>query len=289
MCMLGYHITIRTRHGHSLFHDFNLAQSTWIRLKIEFPDIWAACLMPNHIHLLVKNTAVKNNDPFTSVNRLNEALRILSMKHRLGKRIWDEIPAPHKILDQTHLKRQIRYVHLNPCRLNLVDDPLKWQFSTHRDLLGLRTQPWLHFPILNKMEWHSFISSDPTVHVTGSDHPLAGQTQTIPTLGVKPIIFALDSLFGDQIISTAQRRHGIVHLLIDQGYRENRILMEAAKVKSSRLQQIKLLPAPEWLPLARTYVHDERLRVGFNSTFEHGWAHQWQKVDKNTTTQFIYF
>jgi hypothetical protein len=38
-------------------------------------------------------------------------------------------------------RRTVRYIHLNPCRGELVSRPLAWPWSTHRDRLGLAVRP----------------------------------------------------------------------------------------------------------------------------------------------------
>jgi hypothetical protein len=87
-------------------------------------------------------------------------------------------PEPERIPDLHHLKRQIRYVHLNPCRARLAGDPLQWEWSTHRDLAGCVSDPWPDPELLRHCfqaprarlaeAAHAYISSDPSVTVTGS-------------------------------------------------------------------------------------------------------------------------
>ncbi len=65
------------------------------------------------------------------------------------------------------LRRNERYIHLNPCRARLIDDPLAWPWSTHRDRVGLawpcavptRTDP---------AAFHRYVSADPSVAVDGT-------------------------------------------------------------------------------------------------------------------------
>jgi hypothetical protein len=92
--------------------------------------------------------------------------------------IWEPVPDAVKIPNDDHLMRNIRYVHLNPCRAGLVKDPLGWEWSTHLDVTDCILHPWpekktlaLLFKCSEKQlaqKMHSYISSDPTVAVAGS-------------------------------------------------------------------------------------------------------------------------
>src|SRR5208283_2925907 len=85
------------------------------------------------------------------------------------------------IPDFHHLKRQIRYVHLNPCRSRLVRDPMEWEWSTHRDVLGAVGEAWVDLPQLHRI-WgarddefrrifHAYVSGDPSALVEGTPLP----------------------------------------------------------------------------------------------------------------------
>lgn len=65
------------------------------------------------------------------------------------------------------LRRSIRYVHLNPCRAALVDVPLAWAWSTHRDRAGLAAPPVVAVDPAPRA-FHAYVSADPTVHTAGS-------------------------------------------------------------------------------------------------------------------------
>lgn len=44
---------------------------------------------------------------------------------------------------ESYLLELIRYIHLNPVRASLVQDPSAYRWSGHRAYLGLETAPWL--------------------------------------------------------------------------------------------------------------------------------------------------
>jgi len=43
----------------------------------------------------------------------------------------------------SYLKELVRYIHLNPVRAGITEEPLNYQWSGHRAYLGLETIPWL--------------------------------------------------------------------------------------------------------------------------------------------------
>ncbi|MCM2322336.1 MAG: hypothetical protein NDJ90_03645 [Oligoflexia bacterium] len=129
--------------------------------------------MPNHLHILVEGRGREARV------RLALTMRWLSRRYFAGRNVWEAIPEPEAVRDEKHLLRQIRYIHLNPCRAGLTTDPLGWDWSTHRDWTGFVAEAW---PDLDKvrrvLRWseknfahrfHSYVSSDPTVRVTGSE------------------------------------------------------------------------------------------------------------------------
>ena len=91
--------------------------------------------MPEHLHLLIPRSR-------DAVWKLGGVLRGIS-RHLSVRSTWENIPPPRDVADQQHLQRTTRYILLNPCRRKIVNDPLLWEFSTHRDLLRMLAQPWV--------------------------------------------------------------------------------------------------------------------------------------------------
>jgi hypothetical protein len=129
------HLVARTELARPIFENRNTALYAWNRLRAEFPRVLAAMLMPEHLHVVIP-------DAKDAIWRLGVALR--SVTRRLQRpSLWEPIPEVRRIADPQHLRRTVRYVLLNPCRRKLVSDPLQWEWSTHRDLLGLVQNPWV--------------------------------------------------------------------------------------------------------------------------------------------------
>ncbi len=156
-----YHFVARTRIG-LLAGSPEHAQALWERLRPLSMDCEALCLMPNHIHLLTPHPC-------------REALAQVLAGHvrslnRSGAVRLERVPKCSPCSDRRKVRRQARYIHLNPCRARLVSDPLAWAWSTHRDCLGLAARP-LRAPVRDPARFHSYVSADPSVGTLGSELP----------------------------------------------------------------------------------------------------------------------
>jgi hypothetical protein len=140
----------------------------WNQLCSRLDRCNALVLMPNHGHLLV---------PETDRSQAEKAIRLslFAFKRRVPS-FWDPLPEPKIVLDLKHLRRQIRYIHLNPCRSQFTKDPLCWEFSTHWDFLGY-TAGSISVPSVRSLgfsshaQFHEFVSSDSTTDVSGTPLP----------------------------------------------------------------------------------------------------------------------
>ena len=141
--------------------------------------------MPNHLHLLVSAPKAPDSLAF-------------KLSHCLPLSQWLPVPPPQPVPDLHHLTRQIRYVHLNPCRKELCVDPLAWEWSTHRDYIGAVTYPWprtlsqLHTlgfagSLRGATAFHKYVSADPSVHPLGSSPPS-------PQGAITPHVLRLDEI-----------------------------------------------------------------------------------------------
>jgi hypothetical protein len=163
------HAVGRTR----LFHDWGEAAALWSRITTGVPGVRALVLMPDHLHL-------DQTSPDGAA--LGRALRSFARwrnAHR-GEAgpVFRRRPAPRALAGRQHVRRNLRYIHLNPCRAGLVRCPLAWPFSTHRDALGLTLSP-ARERVGEPERFHAYVSADPTCGVVGTAlpaHPAGGET-----------------------------------------------------------------------------------------------------------------
>ncbi len=171
------HLVSRALPGHEPFVG-EAGWRFWSRVRDAFPEALAACLMPNHLHLLVRS----------SPSRARQVFRGVASGFARGygyRRLFEGVAHTEVRDDPKHLARQIRYIHLNPTRAGLVADPLAWPRSTHRGTCGGELDPWgpaervrgaLNWPESGASfvrRFHGYVSSDPSVHVEGTPSPQA--------------------------------------------------------------------------------------------------------------------
>jgi len=97
------------------------------------------CLMPNHYHLLVRLHCNNLSDRMQSLsqaytNAINRSLG------RVGPLFQGRFQARH-VDREEYLMHVSRYIHLNPVVAGIVRNPADWEFSSYRDIAGLRDRP----------------------------------------------------------------------------------------------------------------------------------------------------
>lgn len=139
-----YHVLTRGNNRQRIFGDNNDYQKM-LRLlaaqKAKLPFfLYAYCLMPNHVHLLVERRKA-------AIGRVMHRLLTGYSRYynkRYG-RVGHLFQSRYKgILCQSdqYLAELVRYIHLNPVRAEIVCDPSAFHYSSHRAYLGLE-EPWL--------------------------------------------------------------------------------------------------------------------------------------------------
>lgn len=129
---LPHHITQRgNRRQRTFFSDTDYAMylgllGKWCRKK--GVDIWAYCLMPNHVHLVA---VPESEDAFRLA--IGEAHRRYTryVNEREGWRghLWQGRFASY-VMDEVYLIRCVRYIETNPVAADLVEKPVDWPWSS---------------------------------------------------------------------------------------------------------------------------------------------------------------
>ena len=91
-------------------------------------EVWAYCLMPNHVHLIV---APESEDGLRRA--IGDAHRRYS-RHVNFREGWRGHVFQSRfasfVMDEAYLLTAVRYVELNPVRAGLVDKPWRWKWSS---------------------------------------------------------------------------------------------------------------------------------------------------------------
>ncbi len=95
--------------------------------------VFAWCLMPNHYHLAVRTSTVP----------LWRSMRFLQHRYTqaFNRRcsvfgpLWQSRYKARPVTEQASLLRLLAYIHLNPVAAGMVDDPARYRWNGHRELV----------------------------------------------------------------------------------------------------------------------------------------------------------
>ena len=160
-----HHITQRgNRRQQTFFSDqdfktYLVFMSEWcLKYKVE---IWAYCLMPNHIHLIaVPETKDGLNLAIGEAHR--RYTRMINFREGWRGHLWQGRFASF-IMEERYLLACTRYIEYNPVRAGFAKHPEDWKWSSagahmdEKDDILVKTNPLLE--IVNT-PWRDFLSSD---------------------------------------------------------------------------------------------------------------------------------
>lgn len=101
-------------------------------------NIIAYCLMPTHLHLILKQTQENGISRFMN-KILNSYSHYLNIKTKRRGPLWESRFKSILVEDENQLLHLTRYIHLNPVTAYLAKTPQDWDFSSYADYLGLST------------------------------------------------------------------------------------------------------------------------------------------------------
>lgn len=97
-------------------------------------EIIAYCLMPNHIHLVLKQLKKDGISTFMS-NVLNSYTRYFNTLHKRKGPLWESKFRHILVEKDKQLLHLTRYVHLNPYSAGLVKRPESWKYSSYSEYI----------------------------------------------------------------------------------------------------------------------------------------------------------
>jgi putative transposase len=96
--------------------------------------ILSVCLMPNHVHILIRVEEGGDVPNFVRVVCSTYSKRINYHLHRSGT-IFQGRYYMKKVTTDRYLKNVIRYIHLNPFKAGLVSHPAEWTYSDFQEAI----------------------------------------------------------------------------------------------------------------------------------------------------------
>lgn len=115
-------------------------------------DTLAYCLMPNHIHFLIKVrpeedliTHPKYKGDFHKLvmqgisNLLNSYAKSYNKKYERKGALWLDFTKRFEITSDNYLTSVINYIHQNPVKHKFVNDIENWYYSSYHSLLSTKS------------------------------------------------------------------------------------------------------------------------------------------------------
>lgn len=262
------HCVVRASTPQEPFKDFETAQWAWARISELFPEMISAVLMPNHLHLILPKT----NRPLHYFHKMSGLLSGISRRKKMQK-LWQSMPDPTEIPDIFHLRRQVRYVALNPCRKTLCADPLEWYWSTYRELMGATldgpdragelAQLFGEAKKNFRVRFHSYVSGDPSVAVAGTPLPISATQKIWAKESIGEILAAAAGALR-VLPSDVQRRTPLrplfIHLARRHGWRQPKLLAQICRMSPRAVHHILNQTPHVGLAAADLCLGDRRLR-----------------------------
>ena len=94
-------------------------------------DIIAYCLMPNHFHLLVRQNSNITIAMWIQKVLIGYVQAFNKQNDRKGT-LFEGTTKPRLINKDEYLNNIIHYIHLNPVKAKLVDNPEDWLYSSYK-------------------------------------------------------------------------------------------------------------------------------------------------------------
>src|SRR5262245_26613145 len=134
-----YHVLTRGNNRQTIFRSPDDYQKFLSLLRVQKSQLpfflYAYCLMSNHVHLLIERQA-------DAIGRIMHRLLTGYSQYynRRYQKVGHLLQGRHKAIlcqSETYLAELVRYIHLNPVRAKMVSRPEDYEYSSHRQYLGL--------------------------------------------------------------------------------------------------------------------------------------------------------
>jgi putative transposase len=194
---LPHHITQRgNRRQETFFSEEDYREylglmAEWT--KICDVDVWAYCLMPNHVHMIL---VPQSPDGFyKALGEMHRRYtRMINFRHGWRGHLWQGRFSSF-VMDEKHLLAASRYIEMNPVRAHLVKTPWDYPWSSAKaHLHGMDDSVVNVRPLLEMVgDWKTFIESaiDENEYTTLRRHEKTGRP-----LGDVPFVKSLELALG---------------------------------------------------------------------------------------------
>ena len=154
-----YHVILRGMNRQQIFYDEE-DYAYFIHLLDRFQDIsnyelYAYCLMGNHIHLLLKT----GEEPLDRVFRRIGASFVYwyNLKYQRVGHLFQDRFRSEPVEDDRYFLTVLRYIFRNPVKAGLCTKPEEYPYSNIKEYIGARQRT---VPCLEKGEFLAFVSQN---------------------------------------------------------------------------------------------------------------------------------
>jgi len=109
--------------------------SNILNVSEKIVDVVAYCLMPTHIHFILKQLQEKGISRFMSFIQ-NSYTRYFNTCHKRKGPLWEGRFKNVLVKNDDQFIHLTRYVHLNPVSSFLVNEPEAWKYSSYGEYVG---------------------------------------------------------------------------------------------------------------------------------------------------------
>lgn len=252
--MNAVHLTART-FADAPLADEALCRRVWRTLQRHWDAPLACCLMRNHLHLLIPGGDAK------------------AERETLTRALAQTPGWPPSTSDATvptgrvKVRRDIRYIALNPCRAHAAADPLEWAWSTHREVVGALHEPWVDRRAVLSLErgrdpvesHHLYVSGDPSVAIQGPV-PRPVRPEEISAWPIAALMrAAISATRGGSLRRRGPTRTIFLQLAREQGWTRATELARICQAERSAVY--RAWKAPDIAGPGRVCLADRRLRA----------------------------
>jgi putative transposase len=204
-----HHIIQRgNNRGEVFFNDEDRA--VYLFLLKTYSEKWNCailcyCLMPNHVHLLVKPSLEE------SLQKMMQGITLcytqhINRKYRRTGRLWESRYHSCLVGQETYLWAVTRYIEQNPVRAAIVKDSQDYRYSSAPAHFGLAHDPVLGedlFPEIQRNSYIEFIQSEiPTMQMK----EIRESARTGRPLGTKEFVSEMEHRLGKRLVALAHGR-----------------------------------------------------------------------------------
>ena len=163
----NYHVVLRGINKQRIFEDKQDYEKYFWILKDQQKQcnfaLFAWCLMPNHIHLLIKEKTTPMSRIFQGVG--SRFVYWYNTKYKRTGPLFEGRYRSEPVDDESYFLKVVRYIHLNPVKAGICNIPEEYPYSSYSYYFNSPNFPdsYLLFNLMEKKDleqFHKEVSDD---------------------------------------------------------------------------------------------------------------------------------